>query len=95
VSDDLLFYFPNAFSPNGDGANDIWRVFGRGIRFFNVKIFNRFGEKVFESLDPEMGWDGSYKNEKLPTGVYVYELTISGFRDETFTKNKGSITIIH
>jgi gliding motility-associated-like protein len=95
VSDDLLFYVPNAFSPNGDGANDIWRVFGRGIRFFNVKIFNRFGEKVFESLDPEMGWDGSYKNEKLPTGVYVYELTISGFRDETFTKNKGSITIIH
>ncbi|HLP21601.1 MAG TPA: gliding motility-associated C-terminal domain-containing protein, partial [Chitinophagales bacterium] len=67
-------YIPNAFSPNGDGSNDFFQIFGPGsvrdyINHFSIKIFNRWGELVYESLDPGFKWNGVYKGTLLPPAV--------------------------
>ena len=75
-------YIPNTFSPNNDGANDVF--YPRGTGLFKVKtfrIFNRWGEVVFEKSsfnanDPTSGWDGTYKGVKLPADVFVYMIDI-------------------
>lgn len=65
-------YVPNAFSPNGDGHNDIFRaLYGENITKFRMEIFNRWGQKVFESNDIKMGWDGTFQENRL-TGVYAW-----------------------
>ena len=73
VYKDIGFYIPKAFTPNGDGINDIFRpipVSISSIEYF--RIFNRFGNKVFETTDVNMGWDGRFKNNKQNTDTYIY-----------------------
>ena len=86
-------YVPNAFSPNGDNVNDIWNVYGTGIKDFKAMIFDRWGEKVFESDDQSIGWDGTYKGQLQPPGVFVYIVNIVYLSGETATK-QGSVTLI-
>ena len=62
---------PNAFSPNGDNKNDIFRLTGEALLFDQLQVYNRWGELVFEG-DPLIGWDGTYKGAEVPTGYYVY-----------------------
>jgi gliding motility-associated-like protein len=75
-------FVPNSFSPNGDGMNDVFYPRGTGVfRIKNLKIFNRWGEIVFDKNDfmanqERSGWDGTYKGQKLLTDVYVYTLEI-------------------
>ena len=67
------YYMPNAFSPNGDGLNDIFRPVPVGIANTQwFRIFNRFGEMVFETNKWLKGWDGKYKGQKQPMGVYIW-----------------------
>ena len=68
------FWLPNAFTPNGDGKSDIFRVRGEGIQKFEFGIFNRWGEQIFYSKDINIGWDGTrlISGDKLPEGAYVY-----------------------
>jgi gliding motility-associated-like protein len=65
---------PNAFSPNGDGQNDILLVKGRGVQSIVFRVFNRWGEKVFESNDLNFGWDGTFKGEPQEMDVYAWTL---------------------
>ncbi len=67
-------YIPNAFSPNGDGVNDIFRVLGSNIKEFNFKIYNRWGALLFESGQIDIGWDGKYNDKDVTAGVYVWLL---------------------
>lgn len=67
---------PTAFSPNGDGVNDRLRVLGQGIARMEFKIFNRYGQLVFETKDQSVGWDGTYKGEELNPGTFVYTLEV-------------------
>lgn len=62
----------DAFSPNNDGINDVITVDGVGIVEMTLKIYNRYGELIFESSDQSVGWDGTYKNQPEPEGVYVW-----------------------
>jgi gliding motility-associated-like protein len=89
------FYMPNAFTPNGDGVNDLIEVYGNQNEFIylSIKIYDRWGEKVFESTDAGFKWDGTYRGTPLPPGVYVYLLNIT-FRNGQSVTNKGSITLI-
>ncbi len=64
-------YLPNAFSPNGDGVNDLLIPFGKNAFFENMKIFNRWGGLVHDTDDPASGWDGSVRGKPAGTGVYV------------------------
>ena len=86
---------PSAFSPNGDGVNDIFRVLGSiNLEFSNMSIFNRWGEKVFESNLLEDGWDGNFRGRAQPSGTYVYYITgKSKISKDTRTYN-GVVTLI-
>lgn len=71
------YYVPNAFTPNGDGRNDSWRV--QGLAAFarvDVRIYNRHGQLVFQTRDPGSGWDGTFNGEGQPAGAYVYTITL-------------------
>src|SRR5690606_29612165 len=70
-------YFPNAFSPNGDNINDTYTPFGTHVKNITYAIFNRWGEKVFESSSLVIGWDGKYKGQLQPAGIYVYHAKIA------------------
>ncbi len=87
-----LLYIPNLFTPNGDGKNDFWCIYSYGVITMDLKIFNRIGEKVFESTDINTCWDGFYNGVRSLPGVYVYYVKIS-YADETWTQRQGSITI--
>ena len=69
---------PNAFSPNYDSDNDIFKGTGflYGLKSFHMSIWNRWGEKIFESSDPSVGWNGQKNNVGLqvPEGIYLYEV---------------------
>ena len=71
-------FIPDAFSPNGDGLNDTFQVNATGIFNYSLKVYNRWGELVYESNNPEAGWDGTYKGEQAPVGVYFYTLYATG-----------------
>lgn len=87
-------FFPTAFSPNGDGSNDIFHVLSNNVTEIRLMIFNRWGEKIFETNSLNIGWDGTFKDEPCEIGVYVYYAEIT-FQGSTEPKNyKGSITLI-
>ncbi len=89
--DDL--FVPNAFSPNGDGKNDILFVRGSSIANMQFLVYNQWGEKVFESNAPSSGWNGLFGGKPQPVGVYVYVLRVTKTNGETINK-KGSVTLI-
>jgi gliding motility-associated-like protein len=66
--------FPNSFTPNGDGLNDVFKAESQGCTFdrYQLRVYNRWGQQVFESNDIERAWDGFYMGKALPDGVYVY-----------------------
>lgn len=81
VDDIYTFYAPTAFSPDGDGINEYFRVFGHGIDLntFSLVIYDRWGEIIWESNNIETGWDGKVKNGKIaPVGSYTW---LAKFRD--------------
>lgn len=82
----VRFFLPNAFTPNNDASNDLFLGKGYldGISDFNLNIWNRWGEKVFETNDPRDGWNGQkYNTGSLsPQGVYVYQISFEGPRGE-------------
>lgn len=80
-------FIPNVFSPNNDGANDLFKIEGGCFNSFQIFIFNKWGEKVFESADASFSWDGIYNSSKANEGVYYYYL--SGFYKNG---NKASIS---
>lgn len=87
------FVVPNAFTPNGDGYNDRLCFNTEEIVEFSIAIFNRWGEKVYESSDPNECWDGTYRGHNCLAGVYTYTCHIRCFADKE-NDFKGDITII-
>ncbi len=86
-------FIPNMFSPNGDGVNDKFFVYGLNIRDFDLKIFNRWGEKVYESTEQTQGWNGFFKNEMQEPGAYVYYVQVVYLNNKKFSKT-GSVTLV-
>lgn len=70
-------YVPNAFTPNNDGVNDVFKAMGMELKDFSLIIYNRWGEKVFQTKDINLGWDGTYRGTPAPLGVYIWELEAS------------------
>lgn len=88
-----LLDVPNAFTPGKFGKNSIVRVEGFGIARMNWRIYNRWGQLVFESGSQRMGWDGTFKGQLQPMDVYAYTLDVE-FSDKTKTRKTGDITLI-
>ena len=94
---EVRYFLPNAFTPNGDGTNDFFLGNGvmEGATNFNLSIWNRYGEKLFETGDFQEGWNGRKDNvgQKSEQGVYVVVVTFTGPRGEAFNL-KGYATLI-
>ncbi len=88
-----LIAVPNAFSPNGDGVNDEVKVRGYAIGKMIFRIYNRWGQMVFQTTDRNQGWDGKYKGVLQPLDAYAYTLEVE-FTDGTRTTKKGDITLL-
>lgn len=88
-----ILIIPNTFSPNSDLINDTFLVTASGLSTFNMRIYNRWGEFLFESLDVHLGWDGTFHGVESPTGVYYYIVEAKGVTGKSF-KEKGTITLI-
>ncbi len=86
-------FIPLAFSPNGDSKNDVWKVQGRCVKDFEVKVFDRWGEMVYESINQNEGWDGNFRGKAVDSDVYVYILNLTMRDGETKTL-KGDITLL-
>ncbi|MFN6944973.1 MAG: PKD domain-containing protein [Cytophagaceae bacterium] len=86
----------NAFSPDGDGINDLFRVHHAFVGDFQMLIFNRWGEIIYESRDKNEFWDGNYRNEPMPVGVYPWVIVYEGDSVEYRGpyKLEGSVTVI-
>ena len=90
------FFFPNAFSPNGDGENDFLRIYYGNmdcIKSLQLLIYDRWGELVYETIDPNFSWDGTYQNKTLITQVLAYHLSV-GFTDSQAIDRKGNISLV-
>jgi gliding motility-associated-like protein len=88
-----LLDVPNAFTPGRFGENSVIMVRGYGILSMNWKIYNRYGQLVFQSNTPSQGWDGTFNGSLQPLGVYAYTLDAT-FQDGTKTTKRGDITLI-
>jgi gliding motility-associated-like protein len=86
-------FIPNSFTPNGDNLNDVLYVYGNYIESLHLAIYNRWGQKVFETNDKYVGWDGYYNGNLAPPGVYDYYLEVYCYNKEKFQK-KGNITLL-
>lgn len=90
-----IVQIPNAFTPNNDGKNDLFKVLGTElVTQFNLKIFNRYGQVVFETSDKNTGWDGKVKGNEMPGGGFVYILTYSAPNYPVVQVEKGSFVLI-
>lgn len=84
---------PNAFSPNGDGVNDVFKINDGIYANFRLSIFNRWGTLVFTSTDPTQGWDGEFEGQPVNSGTYLYQLTFQNADNLPITKS-GSFVLI-
>lgn len=87
----VSIYIPNAFTPNGDGINDTFGVKGEGIRNFRLYIYNRWGEKIFETNNPKHQWDGLYAGRPAEQGTYVVQVFAQGLAKSA---RNASVTLV-
>ena len=93
LCEEPFVFVPNAFSPNGDGVNDVLYVRGDLLESIEFAVYDRWGEKLFETNTKLKGWDGSYKNKNCEPGVYVYYLHATCIGGVEYI-HKGNVTLI-
>jgi len=96
IDDEFLIYVPNAFTPDGDGINDVFlpKLQGYDPLNYNLQIFDRWGELIFESQHQEMGWDGTYRNELCKTDVYVWQIKVKDAVSGKINNYKGHVSLL-
>lgn len=92
---DKPVYIPNVLLPNGaDSRNRVFTLYAEGMNYYQMQVFNRIGEKVFDSNNSTLGWDGMYKGKLTPPGVYSY-VAIVTFLDGENRKYIGTVTVVY
>jgi gliding motility-associated-like protein len=87
-------YVPTAFTPNGDGRNDVFKPFPVGIKAYTYfRVYNRWGQLVYSTSDFNRGWDGKMNGKEQPTGTYVWMVEGITKENKKISKN-GSVTLI-
>ena len=87
-------YVANAFSPNGDGHNDVLHPIPIGITLFNFfKVFNRWGQVIYNSSDYSQGWNGKFKGVDQPIGVYIWLVSGVDFKGN-LVQRKGTVLLV-
>jgi gliding motility-associated-like protein len=93
VENDCPFFIPNAFTPNGDGLNDLYNIITDGTTEFRLNIYNRWGQQLFTTNDPTVGWDGTFEGTPEEMGVFIYTLELI-FKNGVSRISQGNITLI-
>jgi len=94
VKPETTIWVPNAFTPNDrSGLNDVFLAKGKYVNEFNMKIFNRWGEMIFESENMDIGWDGTHQNNNVPQGIYIW---VIHYKDLKLGRKslKGHVSVI-
>jgi gliding motility-associated-like protein len=95
ISCEPKLILPTAFSPNGDGLNDTWDIFGKDLAKLDLRVYNRWGETVFIAYSQETRWDGSYNGMPLPAGTYVWKAKyVNALNQEEVVVKQGMVTIV-
>jgi len=96
VIPDYSIFVPNVFTANGDGNNEVFEIYGKlkSIAFLEIQVFNRWGEKVFESNDHHFSWDGTFKGELQNPAVFVWQLKLTFLDGHKEELRKGSVTLL-
>jgi gliding motility-associated-like protein len=93
IEDEFNLYVPDAFTPNGDGLNDVFVPKGSGISKYSLEIYNRWGEKIFHTTDFNTSWDGTYKGKVCKTDSYLWAIDLTDASGKRHLKS-GSISLI-
>lgn len=95
INSDIIFYAPNVFTPDGDEHNQVWKYYADGIDVnnFELQIFNRWGQVIWESHDPSEAWDGTYNGTIVPDGTYIWRATVKDIYTDDKRNLGGSITL--
>lgn len=86
-------FVPNVFTPNGDGRNDVLYVYGNYVSSIHFNVYNQWGQLIFTSTALSGGWDGRYRGQQQPVGVYAYTLKVV-LQDGTVKTKKGAVNLI-
>lgn len=87
-------WVPSGITRNADGKNDIWGTFPLFVKEYDMKLFNRYGEKIWESTFKKEQWDCIYQSNEIPDGVYAWYLEFRGWNKKTYRKT-GTVTVLH
>ena len=91
---EAAFSLADAFTPNSDGINDTLKIMGKGIKeVLDFRIYNRWGQVVFETNDVNQGWDGKFKGEYQPGETYTYYIRVADFQNQEIEK-KGQVVLL-
>ena len=95
IEDDCVVYIPNTFTPNKIGGNDVFKISGVGFQTegFNMFIYDRWGDLIYQTNDVYKGWDGTGKGLLMKSGTYVYKIRVKDTRN-TIRAYTGHITIL-
>jgi len=91
--DETDVFIPTAFTPNGDGINDVLYVRSKIIDEMELLIYNRWGEEIFRTTDQNMGWDGTYKGKRLSPDVFAYTLRVLCINQDEFS-SRGNVSLV-
>ena len=97
IEEDVIFYVPNAFTPNADAVNQDFMprlTSGIDLTSYRLQIFNRWGELIFESRDVDAGWNGAHKNAKSPAGIYSWKLEFTAKNNDRKYEIDGIVTLM-
>ena len=93
IQPEMIFFVPNAFTPNGDGNNDYFFGDGVGVKDYQMRIFNRWGEMIYHSVGKRETWDGRVNGVIAPNGVYIWKMQLTGY-DGTDYEKTGHVSLI-
>lgn len=99
ITDELAFYIPNAFTPDGDQFNNVWKPVFSDIndpQNYRAMIYNRWGEILWESYNPQVGWDGTYGDKGIPVqdDIYIYEVSFGYKNNAKKERVTGHIAVL-
>jgi gliding motility-associated-like protein len=96
IVEDVTFFIPNSFTPNGDGNNEVFLPKGVGVKKYRMDIFDRWGQLVYTSTDLYQGWDGKSKKggDILPQDVYVYKISVTNNNSSKPKSYTGHVTLM-
>jgi gliding motility-associated-like protein len=97
IQNEVLIFAPNTFTPDSDGYNDKWRVYIQGIAVssFHLELYNRWGELIFESFDPDGAWDGTYGGMGLVSdGTYIWKIEARDAENDNKYEFKGFVNVL-